>query len=241
MKRLLLLLLSAGLLAYAAPAFAEGAEDELLFSFTGFDYEDPDFSGTYLDLLEGYKVVGFVTSVGPLLAPWVDQSTYQYTIYIRDLSVNGRFFTFPNLTVTFANNGRGSYYADAFAVDGGTDATYGVNPPNATAPSTFIDDPTACTQCGERVTGDIDNFILVYNFTTNQGSFAGNMTLDGGPDVILYVPPSQRAGWVLGGLLGPPNATIPQGYDHQVEGECRIPGKTPAAHKTWGSIKALYR
>jgi hypothetical protein len=233
MKRVALLLLSAVMLAYAAPAFAEGAEDELLFSFTGFDYEDPDNSGTYLDLLEGYRVVGFVTSVGPLLTPWVDPSLYEYTIYIRDLTVNGRFFTFPNLTVTFFNNGRGSYYEDEFPINGGTAAVYGTNPPNATAPSTFIDG-------AEQITGDVDNFVLVYNFLTNQGSFAGNMTIDGGDDLI-YVPPPQRAGWVLGGLLGPPNATIPAGYDHQVDGECRIPGKTPATHKSWGSIKALYR
>jgi hypothetical protein len=239
MKRIALLLLSASLLAVAGPAFATGGEDELLISFTGFDYEDPDFSGTYLDLGEGYKVVGFVTSAGPLVAPYIDLGAYEYTIYIRDLTVNGRFFAFPNLTVTFANNGRGSYYADNFPSNGGTAATYGVNPPNATSPSTFIDagGPGAV---GERITGDVDNFVLVYNFSTNQGSFAGNMTLDGGPDLI-YVPPVQRAGWVLGGLLGFPNATIPAGYDHQVDGECRIPGKTPAAHKTWGSLKALYR
>ena len=233
MKRVALLLLSAALLAYAGPAFAEGAEDEMLFSYTGFDYEDPDLSGTYLDLLEGYRVVGFVTSVGPLLTGWVDFTQYEYTVYIRDLTVNGRFFTFPNLTVTFMNNGRGSYYEDEFPVNGGTAAVYGTNPPNATAPSTFIDG-------AEQITGDVDNFVLVYNFLTNQGSFAGNMTIDGGDDLI-YIPPSQRAGWVLGGLLGPPNATIPQGYDHQVDGECRIPGKTPATHKSWGSIKALYR
>jgi hypothetical protein len=239
MKRVALLLLSASLLAIAGPAFATGPEDELLISFTGFDYQSPNPSGTYLDLGEGYKVVGFVTSAGPLLAPWVDYTSYEYTIYIRDLTVNGRFFTFPNLTVTFANNGRGSYYADNFVVDGGTAATYGINPPNATAPSTFIDG-TLDPNTGERVTGDVDNFVLVYNFSTSQGSFAGNMTLDGGPD-LTYVPIPQRAGWVLGGLLGPPNATIPTGYDHQVDGECRIPGKTPAAHTTWGAIKALYR
>jgi hypothetical protein len=239
MKRVALLLLSASLLAIAGPAFATGPEDELLISFTGFDYQSPNPSGTYLDLGEGYKVVGFVTSAGPLLAPWVDYTSYEYTIYIRDLTVNGRFFTFPNLTVTFANNGRGSYYADNFVVDGGTAATYGINPPNATAPSTFIDG-TLDPNTGERVTGDVDNFVLVYNFSTSQGSFAGNMTLDGGPD-LTYVPVPQRPGWVLGGLLGPPNATIPTGYDHQVDGECRIPGKTPAAHTTWGAIKALYR
>ena len=226
MKRALLLLFA--LLACASPALG----DELLFSFTGFDYQDPNFSGTYLDLGEGYNVVGFVTSVGPLLTPYVDFGSFEYTTYIRNLSVNGRFFTFPNLTVTFFNNGRGSYYQDAFPGGGGTAATYGTNPPNATAPSTFIDG-------SERITGDVDNFVLVYNFTTNQGSFAGSMTLDGGSDLI-YVPAGQRAGWTLGGLLGQPNPSIPTGYDHQVDGECQIPSSTPAAHKTWGAIKALY-
>jgi len=240
MKRFALLLLSAALVAFSGPAIADGPADELLISFTGFDYEDPDLNGTYLDLGEGYRVVGFVTSAGPLIAPWVDMSSYEYTIYMRDLTVAGRFFAFPNLTVLFANNGRGSYYADEFPVNGGTAATYGINPPNATSPSTFIDDLTGCAQCGERITGDVDNFVLVYNFSTNQGSFAGNMTLDGGPDII-YVPPAQRPGWVLGAIFGPPNPSIPTGYDHQVEGECRIPGKTPAAHKTWGAVKALYR
>src|SRR6185369_6898714 len=133
MKRVALLLLSAALLAYAGPVLANGGEDEVLISFTGFDYQNPNFSSTYLDLGEGYKVVGFVTSSGPLLASYIDFTSFEYTIYIRDLTVNGRFFTFPNLTVTFANNGRGSYYADAFPADGGTAATYGVNPPNATA------------------------------------------------------------------------------------------------------------
>ena len=239
MKRAALLLLSISLVAFARPVLANGAPDELLISFTGFDYQDPNFSGTYLDLGEGYKVVGFVTSSGTLLSSYIDFTSYEYTIYVRDLTVNGRFFTFPNLTVTFFNNGRGGYFADNFPVDGGTAATYGINPPNATAPSTFTDS-TADVNTGERVTGRIDNFVLVYNFSTNQGSFAGEMTLDGGKDII-YVPAGQRSGWRLGGLLGVPNATIPQGYDHQVDGECRIPGKTPAAHKTWGSIKALYR
>src|SRR5262245_32808133 len=166
MKRVALLLLSATFLAYAGPARATGGPDELLFSFTGFDYQDPNLSSTYLDLGEGYKVVGFMTSSGPLLASYVDFSSFEYTVYIRDLTVIARFFAFPNLTVQFANNGRGSYYADHFAADGGTHGTYGTNPPNATAPSTFIDNPTACLQCGERITGDVDNFVLVYNFST---------------------------------------------------------------------------
>ncbi|HEY2955605.1 MAG TPA: hypothetical protein VGK89_10205 [Candidatus Eisenbacteria bacterium] len=238
MKRVALLLLSVSLLAIGGPAFATGGADEVLISFTGFDYQDPNLNSLYLDVGEGYKVVGFVTSAGPLIAPYIDPTSYEYTIYIRDLTVTTRFFTFPNLTVLFANNGRGSYYADNFPPVG-TAGTYGINPPNATSPSTFTD-ANGGGSVGERITGDIDNMVLVYNFSTSQGSFSGAMTLDGGPDLI-YVPPSQRAGWVLGGIFGPPNPSIPTGYDHQVEGECRIPGKTPAAHRTWGALKALYR
>ena len=228
------LLLSCTLaLALAAPAFANGT-DEILLGFTGFDYQSPNPSSTYLDLGEGYNQVGFVTSFGPLLTPWVDTSLYEYTIYTTGLTVNGRFFTSPFLTVTFNNNGRSRYYRDALS--GGTPGTYGINPPNATSPSTFIDGSM-------RVGGDVDNFVLTYDFSINDGNFSGDMTLDEGPDLI-YVPAGQRAGWVLGGINNhglPNNPSVPAGYDHQVEGECRIPGKTPATHKTWGAVKALYR
>ena len=235
MKRFAFLLLCALSVVMTAPKAHANAEDILLLGFTGFDYEDPNTNpGTYLDLLEGYKVLGTLTSVGSYLDPYVDPSVNEYTIYVRDLTVNGRFFTFPNLTVTFFNGGRSSYYEDPIA--GGTAANYGINPPNATAPSTFIDGAM-------QITGSVDNFVLTYNFTTKTGNFFGDMTLDGGP-MLVYVPPGQRAGWILAGIndLGlNGNPSVPQGYDHQVDGECRIPGKTPATHKTWGAVKALYR
>jgi hypothetical protein len=228
MKRRAMLLIFTASLALATAAKA----DVFLLGFTGFDYQDPNPSGTYLDLGEGYKVVGFVSDpVGPLLDPYVDFSVNEYTVYIRDLTVVARFASGPFLSVNFANGGRGSYYADDLV--SGTHGTYGTNPPNATAPSTFIDG-------SERLTGSIDNFVLTFNFGTNQGNFSGNMTQDGGPDLI-YIPPSQRGGWVLGGLAGRPNGTIPTGYDNQVSGECRIPDATPTTHTTWGAVKSLYR
>lgn len=232
MKRKALLLICAlvSSLALAAPAFASDP-DILLIGFTGFDYQDPNPSGTYLDVGEGYKVVGFLTSAGPLIAPWIDTSTYEYTFHTYDLTVTSRFFSAPFLTVVFGNNGRGRYYADDYSAGGFTAATYGTNPPNATSPSTFIDGSM-------RLGGDIDNFVLVYNYGTNSGNFSGDMTLDEGPDLI-YIPSGQRGGWTLAGLAT--NPTVPAGYDHQVDGECRIPGKSPATHKTWGAVKALYR
>ncbi|HTO90341.1 MAG TPA: hypothetical protein VMJ70_04355 [Candidatus Sulfotelmatobacter sp.] len=232
MKRKALLLIFTACLAFATRAGA----DQLLFGFTGFDYQDPNLDGTYLDVGEGYNVIGFVTGVGLLLDPYFDDTVNQYTIQIHNLTVTSRTSLGSLLAVNFANGGRASYFADPLL--GGTNATYGINPPNATAPSTFIDGSM-------RITGSVDNFVLTYNFSTNQGSFSGNMTVDGGPDAD-YVPAEVRSGWVLGGLSGnglsgPPNATVPTGYDHQVSGECRHPDVTSATHATWGAVKALYR
>ena len=237
MKRKALLLLLTALLAVAAPVHAQ--QYELLFAFTGFDYQDPngvpgpDPETQYLMPGEGYKLVGFVTQFGPLLTPWVDPDTYEYTNHMFNLTVVAHFYFGGFVEVDFANNGRGRYYRDPLS--SGTPGTYGVFPPNLTSPLTFIDGgPTAL-----RLGGKIDNFVLTYDFNLAQGNFNGDMTLDEGPDLI-YVPSGQRAGWTLAGLAGRPNDTIPAGYDNQVTGECKVLS-TPVTHKTWGAVKALYR
>lgn len=235
MKRKAMLLLFTALLVFAVPAHA----DVFLLGFTGFDYESPDASdpdvngSTYLNVGDGYKAVGFITSVGPLLTPWVDTVTNEYTFYLFNLTVTGHNWDAPNqfLDVQFANNGRGRYYEDDRT--SGTPGTYGINPPNASAPSTFIDGIVS-------LGGKIDNFSLYYDYLANQGGFSGAMTLDEGSNLI-YIPVAQRAGWVLGGLAGRPNSTVPTGYDNQISGECRIPNATPTTHTTWGAVKSLYR
>ena len=238
MKRLSSILLCAALLAITVPAFATGNPDELLISFTGYDFESPNPSAAYLDVGEGYEIVGLVTGVGPLLLPWIDLSSNEYTIHIHGLTVVGRSFVFPNLFITFADNGRVGCHADDVPADGGTAATYGTNPPNATAPSTFIDH-TSSPLTGERITGDVDEFVLFFDVSTQRGFCAGSITLDGGPDLI-YVPPASRANWTLN-LDGQTNSNVPAGYDHQVDGDCSLLVTTPVAHRTWGALKALYR
>ena len=237
MKRRAWLLFFAASLVFAAPQRA--AADLVLLSFSGFDYEDVNSNpGTYLDVGEGYKALGDVTSVDPvLLGPYVDFGTKEYTFYMFNLTVNARFFAGGFLSATFNNGGRGRYYEDDQAPTG-THRTYGINPPNATAPSTFIDGPGPPPN-PVKLGGSIDNFVVSYNFNNNTGNFQGDMTLDEG-SALIYIPPSERQGWILGGLAGPPNPTVPQGYTHQVNGECRIP-VTVNTRSTWGTIKSLYR
>jgi hypothetical protein len=231
MKRAaLLLLLALGVIA--APAFAQ--TDVFLLGFGGFDYESPNPDpGNYLTIGEGYKSLGFVTSFDAYLAPYVNTTANEYTYYYYDLTVQNYDYypEFAYLEVGFANPGRGRFYEDSHST--GTQALYGVYPPNATAPSTFIDGTVF-------LGGHIEFLVLSYDFTANQGAFSGNIHFDEG-SLLGHIPEAQRDGWTLSGLAGRNNPSIPNGYDHQTSGECRIPGPTPATHRTWGALKALYR
>jgi len=236
MQRKALLLLLTAIMAFAVPAYAQTYE--LLFAFTGFDYQDPNpvsivdpINHTdYLAVAEGYKLVGFVTQFGPLLTPWVDPTLYEYTNHIFNETVSSHTYGFGFLEAKFIDGGRSRYYRDPLL--GGTHGTYGTFPPNATSPSTFIDGSM-------RLGGGIYSSSITYNFNTNQGNFSGQMNLDEGPDLI-YIPAGQQSGWTLAGQAGRPNPTVPNGYDNQVTGECKILS-TPVTHKTWGAVKALYR
>ncbi len=231
MKRAVLLLLLA-LSTIAAPAFAQ--TDVFLLGFAGYDYESPNPNpgpdGNYLTIGEGYKALGFVTSFDAYLTPYVDIVANEYTYHYYDLTVQNYTYypEYRYLEVGFANPGRGRFYED-----NSTQALYSANPPNATAPSTFIDGTVI-------LGGHIEFLVLNYDFAANQGGFTGNIHFDEG-SLLAQIPEAQRDGWTLSGLAGRPNPAIPDGYDHQISGECRIPGPVPATHRTWGALKALYR
>jgi hypothetical protein len=229
MKRLALLLLLA-LSVIAMPVYA--GSDVFLLGFAGYDYESPNTDpGVYLSVGEGYRTLGFVTSFGDYLAPYVNSTTNEYTYYYYDLAVQDYYFDGDYLEVVFANPGRGRFYEDSRTT--GTPAVYGIAPPNGTAPSTFTDGTLI-------LGGQIEFLVLSYDYVANQGGFTGNLRLDEGT-LLGQIPLAQRDGWTLAGLAGRPNPSVPVGYDHQISGECRIPGPVPAAHRTWGALKALYR
>ena len=229
MNRKALLAIVAATVTFSAPTFA----NELLLGFTGFDYHTALTSSThYLDVGDSYSSLGFVTSVDPvLLGGHVDFGVNEYTYSMFNMEVQATFFSGNLLEADFSNNssGRMRFYEDPSL--GGTHAVYGTTPPNPSAPSTFTDGAIA-------LGGRIYNMVVTYDFGAGQGTFSGSIDLDEGTDLI-YIPPSQRSGWALGADAG--TQIIPQGFDHQVAGQCQIPSVTPATHMTWGAIKRLYR
>jgi hypothetical protein len=229
MKRFVLLLLLT-FSVIAVPALADS--DVFLLGFAGYDYESPNSDpGTYLAIGEGYRTLGFVTAFGAYLAPQVNNTTNEYTYFYYDLTVQDYYFDGEYLEVLFASPGRGRFFEDSRTT--GTAAQYGINPPSITAPPTFTDGTLI-------LGGQIGGLVLTYDYLANQGGFSGNLLLDEGT-LLGQIPLAQRGGWTLSGLAGRPNPSVPVGYDHQISGECRIPGPVPAAHRTWGALKALYR
>lgn len=232
MKRLPLTIFFAALVLFAAPA--QSADREFLCGFTGFDYVvaanpggGPGAPTPFLSLNDEYCAVGFITSMSPLLAG-VTNPADEHTFHLAEAMASSVYWDGSVLEVIFAPHARFRIYEDT-----NHNAVYGVNPVNATSPATFID--------GTLLLGaDITNLVLVYDYTVNQGNFDCQAELDEGSQ-LATIPVEQRAGWVMSGTAGRPNATIPDGYVNQLSGEVQIPGATPAAHRSWGSVKKLYR
>lgn len=231
MKRKAWLLLLAATVALASPAAAQTRDD--LCDFTGFDYQAVGAPGLFFLGATGdnYRALGFVTSINSLVAS--DQVANEYTFYLYNATVSSSFFADGFLLVYFNNGARFRVYEDARL--GGTAGDYGVNPPNATAPSTFTD--------GTVLLGaQVDGLVLTYDYNALQGTVTADpgATLDEGTGLVT-IPPARRGGWLLSGTAGAPNPTIPAGYEHQVSGKLQIPDATKATQKSWGSIKKLYR
>lgn len=208
------------------------AADTVLLGFSGYDYHLASPSSTHdLDVGDQYFSIGFVTSFDPsLLGGHFDTSVNEYTFFLDGLTVQTSFYSGGLLEADFSNtSGRARFYEDALS--GGTHGDYGVAPANATAPATFTDGQVA-------LGGALASFVVTYDYASQQGTFSGTISFDEGSD-LPYIPAAQRDGWTFGGIAASP--LVPQGYDHQVTGQCQVPSVTPVAHLTWGEIKSLYR
>lgn len=110
-----------------------------------------------------------------------------------------------------------------------SNAHYGVNPPNATSPSTFVDGH------GVYLEGSFSSLAMTLNTTTKGGSVVGSITFYGGN----AFPQLQSAdGWTVGAQI---TGTPPLGYDCDWNGSLFVDGPTGVEGVAWASIKAMYR
>jgi len=213
--------LNAGLVPAATAA-------NLLIDYVGFDYESPNPDpGQFGELGSGYVGLG---EVPVLYAPLVFNVTAnEYTYIISGLTAVNRQSVGPFIIVDYAS-GALDVYEDSRTL--GTPADYGVNPPNATAPPTFVD--------GSHFLGGVlTNFRFVFNTVDNSGSFEANYQATGGAQ-LANIPVNQRTGWTFAGATS--NAlNIPAGYAHQIDGQVLVEEVVPTRDASWGRLKANYR
>jgi len=225
--RRLIPLLFAGCVAWTAPLHAQ--TPTLLFDYVGFDYEYPDMDlSQFGGIGDGYEGVG---EVPVMYAPLVSNpAVYQYTYFFDGLTASSRQMIGSFVIIDYTGPGTLTVYEDPLV--GGTAADYGSDPPSAAAPPTFVDGTAI-------LVGELTNFRFVIDTATNTGSFEANFEATGGTQ-LGNIPLDQRVGWTFAGSTGN-STTIPNGYDHQIDGQTFLQVPTATRTGTWGGIKARYR
>ena len=221
------LVLAAALASIATVPAARA--QELLFDYVGFDYEDPVVvPGLFGGVGNGYIGLG---EVPVLLSPLVsDQTNYEYTYVLTGATSLSRLVSGPFVVITYSGPATLTIYEDSRST--GTAFDYGVNPPNGTAPPSFIDGTAI-------LVGEITDFFYIFNTATGSGSYDASFEAVGGTQ-LGDIPVDQRTGWTFAGTTTN-TASIPEGYDHQVDGQTFLNKPTPATAASWGAIKRKYR
>ncbi len=156
----------------------------------------------------------------------VDLGTEEVTLHIYGLisdgPVDGGGYTIINYT-----GGTMDIYEDT-----AMNADWGINPPNATSPSTF-------TEGSLFFSGAFTSFTMYFDSSGAYGSFDGNLNGIAG-SIINSMCTNCVYTWG-GAFTTLAGAQIPEGYWIQVDGTFEIDSAVPVEATNWGSIKALFQ
>jgi hypothetical protein len=218
MKKMLSLLLTLALVG--ATTGPSGAT--VLVDYVGYAFE----TGGLLPSDPGDELVftALATNIDPLTG--VDLGTAEVTFHVYGLISTGQGTDpFGNAIITY-NGGTLEVWRDY-----AQNADWGINPPNATSPSTFAD--------GELLfQGNFVSFMLAINPSIGAGAYEGY--LDGVGGTLIQACTGCAYTW--GGAFDQNSgAQILEGYDLQIDGVLEVDGSVDGERTGWGSIKSLYR
>jgi hypothetical protein len=210
------------LLLTSSAALAQNA----IIDYQGYAWETggvpPSNAGDVL------SVVGVVDAIDPRFG--VNFATEEVTLYVTSLASTGQVDLGGGTLSIAYNGGTIDLYRDP-----AKDHDYGVNPPNATAPSTFVNGALF-------LGGTFSNFFLFFDTNTGSGAYEGNVTFTAGSG-LATLNQIQANGYTFGGVLNSNAAggNVPQGYDLQVDGVIEVEVIVGVEQKSWSEIKGLYR
>ena len=202
-------------LAFAMPTFGQVAA----IDYYGYAWETGGFppSNPGDDLV--FTCVG--DAADPLFG--VDLVNEELTLYMSAMTSSGENDIGGGVLRIDYTGGTLEIYRDA-----GMNADWGINPPNATSPSTFID--------GTLFFQGTFNSMTVFLSPDGSGSYEGSLNGIGGTMINEIC---NDCVYTWGGSFISP-AQILEGYDLQVDGVFEIDQTVSAEESSWGSVKALF-
>ena len=159
----------------------------------------------------------------------IDAGINQYTFVLGNTWYMSSDTVGTNVFHTYSA-GTLDIYEDPIAT--GTAYDYGINPANATSPSTFQDGTNI-------LGGDFNAPITIWiDMNTGNGSISGTLDFVRGTQ-LGNIPVDQRemALTIAGMMFMPPMG--PEGYFWQIDGQVYLPESVPVQPTTWGKIKQL--
>ena len=198
--------------------FAPGANAASLIDFQGYSYESGGFPPSQVG--DGLNFVALVDGLTPPLS-W-NPAGNEYTLHLTGLTSLGTDQPDPNnIVVHYAGGTLGLHEDSSFNADPG------INPPNGSAPGSYIDGPLY-------LGGQLQNFTIFFNTQFNSGAFEADVTFNNGGHFGELG--AQTTGYTFGGVF---IFGVPTGYDLQWDGQILL-DPVPVENVTWGSIKGTF-
>jgi hypothetical protein len=221
MKKTSLLVVAAALLS-AGVAQAQNA----LIDYQGYAWETGGFPPSNAN--DELKFVGVVDALDSRFG--VNLATNEVTIYVYGLLSTGQVDIGGGVLSIAYNGGNIELYDDSTP-----DHDYGTSPPNATAPSTFVDGTAF-------LIGTLSDFFLFFDPSTGSGAYEGNCSFTSGSG-LSTLNQLNASGYTFGGVLDSAASAgnVPAGYDLQVDGVIEVEVIVGVEEKSWGAVKGLYR
>ncbi len=206
------------LIAGAVPA---SSQQVAAINYLGFAWEDGGIPPSdFGDLL---YFTGVATTADPLFE--VDLAVDELTFYMYDLQSIGQVDLGDGTLLIQYIGGWLDVHRDPQK-----NAAWGINPPNAVSPSTFLDGSLFFRG------PFIDLTVVLY--TDGSGEYIGN--LNGEEGEILEMA-CEGCVFTFGGTFRrDAGAQIPEGYDLQVVGTLEVDAAVATDQTSWGRVKALF-
>jgi len=220
MKHAYLLTIAMALLANNAVAA------NAIIDYQGYAWETgglpPSAAGDVL------SVVGVVDAIDARFG--VNFGVEEVTLYASNLGSGGQVPIGGGVIQIAYNGGNLDLYRDP-----ARNHDYGINPANATAPSTFVDGALF-------LGGTFTSFFMFIDTTTGSGAYEGNVVFNAGSG-LATLNQIQANGYTFGGVLNDNAAggNVPTGYDLQVDGTLEVEVIVGVENKSWGAVKSLYK